>query len=218
MMFWKLTGWFFRSVPGILGTFAALATVLAASALGLGLLPALGLGVPVLAIAFLASISTKKGLKSLVDRKDGDMSLKAGKLIGEAAEAAKGMAALRLPDPAIAKMRDALVLESGKFLEDSRARLNGREKTGDPNLPLYDPEAIQAILDAREVLDALLHELDESSSERRFGSQDAHPVENPAERASVVLGEKTYIIRKGRDRIGGLPDFSTRLEIEEELK
>ncbi len=218
MTIWKLTGWFFRSIPGILGSFAAFATVIVASTLGVGLFPAVALGIPVLAIAFLASISTKRGLKALVERKDGDISQTARTLVDEAASMVKSIASLRLSFPELARVRDGFVLEAGKFLEDSRTRLNRKETAETENIPLYDPEAIQAILDTRTVLDALLHEMDETASERRFGTRDAHPVENPSERAFAVLEQKTDIIRRGRDRILGLPDLSTRLEIEEELK
>ncbi len=213
----KIAGWFFRSSLGIIGSAAAALAAVFVLASGIGVFPAAGLGLAILALAFFVSLSTKNGLRFLLNRKDGDESEAAGKLLAEAAEARKSMAALRLPDPALSKARDRLVLEAGKFLEDSERRLSDR-RVETQSLPLYDPEAIQAILDARPVLDAVLHELDETASERRFGAEDAHPVQNPVERAIAVLEDKTRDILRGRDRIRGLPDLSVQLEIEEELK
>ncbi len=211
----RFAGLFFRSVPGIAGLAAAFVAGAVSLAAGFGIAGALALSVSTLALFFAGSIGTRRGVTALVGRRDGDLSSNVARRLETARADRAAMAAMRLVNPELARARDRLVLEAGKFLEASAARLNDRKETV---LPLYDPAGLDTISTARALLDAAVRELDESSSERRFGGPDAHPVEDAIPRTVSLLDSGSDTLAGSRDRITGRMDASTMLAIGEEIR
>jgi hypothetical protein len=113
---------------------------------------------------------------------------------------------MRLADPAVAAARDLLVIEAGRLVEDC-----GRART-------YDPEAVQAVIDAPALVDAWLREADESSTERRFGMADANPFPEAAARTAEALRAKAALVSARRAQAIGELSGADRIAIEEELK
>jgi hypothetical protein len=113
---------------------------------------------------------------------------------------------LRLCEPELASARDLVVLEAGKLVEDCSRR------------GVYDPQAVQAVLDSVELVDAYLKEADESSTERRFSMPEAHPFPEAASRTTQALREKATLIAERRENATGEIPGSDRIAIEEELK
>jgi hypothetical protein len=80
------------------------------------------------------------------------------------------------------------------------------------------PEADARIADSLDLVDLYLRELDETSTERRFGAPDAAPFEDAGKRVAASIRENALFIRDERTKLdGGLPP-AERMAIKEELK
>ncbi len=115
------------------------------------------------------------------------------------------LSALRIVEPEVAAARDLLVLEAGRYLEAALATQS------------RDPEADAALEEAQALIDAWLHEADESATERRFGQADTHPFPDAAARVAAELRERATLVARARERVSGLPTFVDRVAAEEEL-
>jgi hypothetical protein len=195
-----------RSPLWIVSFFIALGLGSSSSLLGLSAILSIVLGLGSLAAILVVSFALGFGQRAAVAEIQRSDAEKARSRLAQAAEARKRLASLRLAEPEVAVARDLVVLEAGRLVEDC-----GR-------LGTYDPEAVQAVLDSVELVDAWLKEADENSTERRFSMSEAHPFPEAASRAAQALREKAALIAKGRaestDEIPG----ADRIAIEEELK
>jgi hypothetical protein len=175
----------------LLGLGAALAVLAAAAFLGLFFILALALG------------GAQRAAQSEAGREFG---AKAEARLAEVSDARRRLAALRLADSAVAGARDLVVLEAGRLVEDcSRAHI-------------YDPEAVQAVLDSLSLVDAWLKEADSSSVEKRFDLPDADPFPEAARRTADALRAKAAAVAAGRARATGEIPPSDTIAIDEELK
>jgi hypothetical protein len=115
------------------------------------------------------------------------------------------LAALRIPDPEVRKALDLVALQAGLFLAAcGKARLR-------------DPLAEDAIAESLELADLYLKELDDASTERRFGLPDNDPFENAAIRVGNALRDKAAILEKARLDIEGGLTGADRMSIKEQL-
>jgi hypothetical protein len=144
--------------------------------------------------------------RAAVAEMDREFEEKAAARLAEAAAARKRLAAMRIADPAVAQARDLLVLEAGRLVEDC-----GRAHT-------FDAEAVQAVVDGPNLVDAWLKEADESSIERRFSLPDANPFPEAARRTAQALTAKAALVSAGRAAAVGEVPGADRIAIEEELK
>jgi hypothetical protein len=195
-----------RSPLGIASLIAAVGV--ATAAMIMGALPSVALlaGLGLFAAIAVVSLALGFGQRAVLVEAGREDEAQAFLRLSEAAEARKRLAALRIADPELAAARDLLVLEAGRLVEDCR-----RAGT-------YDPEAVQAVVDAPQLVDAWLKEKDESSVERRFGLPDANPFPDAARRTAEALRAKAALVSARRAAaIGELPG-ADRIAIEEELK
>ena len=195
-----------RSPLGI-GVFVlAIAAGAGARLLGLHLAPSVLAGLGVFGLSLIAVLALGLLPRAAVAEIDREFREKADARLAEAGAARKRLATMRIADPAVAQARDLLVLEAGRLVEDC-----GRAHT-------YDPEAVQAVIDGPELVDAWLKEADESSTERRFGLPDANPFPEAARRTAEALAAKAAIVSAGRAAAVGQIRGADRIAIEEELK
>ena len=195
-----------RSPLGI-GVFVlAIAAGAGARLLGLHLAPSVLAGLGVFGLSLIAVLALGLLPRAAVAEIDREFREKADARLAEAGAARKRLATMRIAAPAVAQARDLLVLEAGRLVEDC-----GRAHT-------YDPEAVQAVIDGPELVDAWLKEADESSTERRFGLPDANPFPEAARRTAEALAAKAAIVSAGRAAAVGQIRGADRIAIEEELK
>jgi hypothetical protein len=195
-----------RSPLGI-GVFVlAIATGAGAYLMGLAPVPSVLAGLGFLGVSLFAAIALGLMPRAAVAEMDREFSERAAARLAEAAAARKRLAAMRIADPAVAQARDLLVLEAGRLVEDC-----GRVHT-------YDPEAVQAVIDGPDLVDAWLKEADESSVERRFGLPDANPFPEAARRTAEALTAKATLVSSRRAAAVGEIPGADRIAIEEELK
>jgi hypothetical protein len=195
-----------RSPIGIASFLAALAAGIAGSLIGLR--PLLAAALCALVFVALAALGLAFGVaqRAAVSESGRADRAAAGERLAEAAEARRRLAALRISDHSIAQARDLVVLETGRLVEDC-----GRAGT-------YDPQAVQAAIDALGLVDAWQKEADSSAVERRFDLPDADPFPDAAGRTAASLREKAALIASRRAEALGEAPPSDRLSIEEELK
>jgi hypothetical protein len=197
---------YFRSALGIGSCLLALAAGAAARLIGLSLPVAALLSAATLALLFAAALVSGFGQRAAVAENDREALARAGARLAEAAEARRHLAALRLPEPEVAKARDLVVLEAGRFVEDC-------QRAG-----TYDPEGVEAVLDSLALIDAWLKEADESSVEKRFDLADANPFPDAAKRTAEALRAKAALVSARRAAASGEIPGADRIAIEEELK
>src|SRR5512133_2679669 len=161
---------------GALGLFLAGGSVL------LGLVGGAALWLAFSAIA----VQTRLGARAVVSIRDTDQELKTREAIEAAAKARETLARLRLPDPEIAKILEYLTLSAGEYLE---AALKAKSRS---------PEAEARIADSLDIVNLYLKELDEASTERRYGLADADPFADAKDRVRSALTENAAAIRKER--------------------
>lgn len=150
-------------------------------------------------------VQTKIGAKAIVSIRDGEQELKARESVEAAAKAKETLARMRLPDPDVAKAVEYLALCAGEYVE---AALKAKS---------HSPEADARIADGLDIVNLYLKELDESSTERRYGLADADPFADAKDRVRAALAENAKLIREERLALeGGLPPESL-MRIKEEL-
>lgn len=209
---------FLGSALGIASLFASLFCG-AAVALSLPSVPAIRLGAGALsALACLGLLSalgvaTGLGPRAAVREEERRGLLRAKARLGEAREARERLASLRIGSAKVAEARDLVVLEAGRFIEEAErpAARDGRPRAA------YDPEAVAAIEEALGLVDAWQREADESASERRFHSADAHAFPESEARVAEALRRDASALVAGRDRLAGSPSAPDVVSIEEEL-
>jgi hypothetical protein len=214
---------FLKSALGLLLLFASLtcgvwlALALSSSPLprlGIGLLSGLGCFGLLFALCLVSGLGPKTVARE-AERLDG---LKAKARLGDARDARERLAALRVASEKVSEARDLVALEAGRFIEEAeRSALAGERGGGHPR-EAYDPRAIEALEEALSLVDAWQREADESSSERRFGSADAHVFPEAESRVVEALKRKASDLVSFRDRLAETPSAPDVLSIEEELR
>ena len=195
-----------RSPLGI-GLFVlAIATGAGARLIGFNLVPSVLAGLGLLGLSLVAVLALGLMQRAAVAEIDREFGERAAARLAEAAAARKRLATMRIADPAVAQARDLLVLAAGRLVEDC-----GRAHT-------YDAEAVQAVIDGPDLVDAWLKEADESSIERRFGLPDANPFPEAARRTAEALAAKAALVSAHRASAVGEISGADRIAIEEELK
>ena len=193
----------------------SLALVLSSSPLprlGIGLLS----GLACFGLLFALGIVTGLGSKAAAREAERLVGLKARARLEDARDARERLAALRIASAKVAEARDLVALEAGRFIEEAeRSALTGA-LDGHPR-EAYDPESIEALEEALSLVDAWQREADESSSERRFGSADAHSFPESESRVVEALKRKACALVAGRDRLTKSPSPPDLVSIEEEL-
>jgi hypothetical protein len=195
-----------RSPLGIGSLLVALGAGASARLTGLSLSASVLLGLGALALSFAAALVFGFGQRAAVAEADREALSKARSRLAEAAEARRRLSTLRLSDPEVARSRDLVVLEAGRFVEDCR-----RAGT-------YDPEGVEAVLDSLALIDAWLKEADESSVEKRFDLADANPFPEAAKKTAEALRGKAALVSARRAAATGEIPGGDRIAIDEELK
>lgn len=190
---------------------ASAGTALLLGAIGLFLLGGsalLGLlGGAALWLAFSAvAVQTRIGAASVVAVRDADEGRRTLEAVEAAVRARETMARLRLPDPEVAAKLEYLVQASGEYLESAR-------RAGS-----HSPQADARIADSLDIVNLYLKELDEASTERRYGLPDADPFADAKARVLAALLDNATLIRNERIALeGGLPPEAL-MRVKEELK
>jgi hypothetical protein len=209
---------FLGSALGMASLFVSL-FVGAAVALSLPPGPATRLGLGVLSglacLGLLSALAAATGLgpRAAVREEERRDLLRAKARLGEARDARERLAALRIASEMVAEARDLVVLEAGRFIEEAE---RPAPRGGHPRAA-YDPESIAAIEEALSLVDAWQREADESASERRFHSADAHAFPESEARVAEALRREASALVSGRDRLAGSPSAPDVVSIEEEL-
>lgn len=123
----------------------------------------------------------------------------------EAAALVKRLEVLRLAEGPVRRAWQGLVLAAQAYLG---AAAQARS---------YSPTAHEALEAARDLIALWQKEADATAVERRFGLDDADPLESPEDRVAKALNRRTAILREQTLALGGGVPGSTRLHIEEEL-
>jgi hypothetical protein len=202
-----------RSALGMGTLFASIVVGLSAYAAGFGLVASMasfiGAGAVLTVLGFLSGF----GPRAAAAEEERQAGLKAARRLSAAGTSLERLASLRLEAPGPAQARDLVVLEGQRYLE-ACAAVKGRASMG----PAYDPGALESIDEALGIVDAWLKEADETSLEKRFGAEDAHPFADAENRVVAALKDKAASLARGRDLVSGEIAAPDRIAIEEELR
>ncbi len=153
-----------------------------------------------------ALVQTGAGAKAILARTGAEEKARTLAFIEETEGFLSRLKVLRLPDPEASKALAFLVQSAGEYVASCRS-------TGSRS-----PEADARIADAIDVVDLYLKELDDASTEKRFGQADANPFENAKSRVLAVLAENARFVRDERVKLDGGLTPAERMAIKEELK
>jgi len=211
---------FLGSALGIASLFVSLFGG-AAAAFCLSGAPAIRLGIGALSglacfgLLFVLDAATGLGPRAAAREGERRDLLRAKARLGDARDARERLAALRIASEQVAEARDLVVLEAGRFIEEA-GRSASPGAGGHPRAA-YDPASIEAIEEALSLVDAWQREADESASERRFRSADAHVFPESEARVVEALKREASALVEGRDRLAESLCAPDVVSIEEEL-
>jgi hypothetical protein len=170
-----------------------------------------------LALLALLALLTGLGPKAAAREAERLASARIAAILEAAEESRSRLAGLRLPGGELASARDLCVLEAGRFIEACVAR-----EQESPGASGDAAAAASAVSEALGLVNAWLGELDETSIEKRFGAEDAHPLSpasgDASSRVVAALKEKARALVRGRDLALGTPPAADSIAIEEELR
>jgi hypothetical protein len=147
-----------------------------------------------------------RGAREVVEESEQDRMKKVREKIDYYARMREQIAVLRVGDEAMRKSLEYFLLESGAYIEKCR------------QAGLYSPRANKRIEDALEICQAFLGELDESSTEKRYGVRDGESFEEFAKRSvDAVMAAGSDIKEWTTEDLIGL-SAQDRLSIIEELE
>ncbi len=138
------------------------------------------------AVATLLLFFSRRGAEQIVGETEQARRKKIREKIGACAQLRDRVSYLRIGDPEMQKAVEYFLLVSGSYLEKCR------------ELDLYSPQANKRMEDVLEICQGYLGELDESSSEKRYGVQDGESMEEFGRRSVDAIKEAAADIR---DRI-----------------
>lgn len=170
----------------------------------LGFLAAFASGFGMFAFVFiLASVSGLGSRLAVKEQEDGRW-VETKKALLKTKDARKKLASLRFPDPDVQELLQLAAMKGLSYLsacESAKTR---------------EPRACNALSECLEISDMYLHELDGSSTEKRFNIADQDPFLDAKHRTLNALKERIRIIDEAITLLrGGLP--SMRMEIKETL-
>ena len=148
---------------------------------------------------------SRRGAKSVVKEQDYLHFLKVSEKIQEASDVRDRISFLRISDTEVAQAVQYFLLVSGQYLDTCR-----RERT-------YDPVAHEAMNGVLTVLQALLNEYDEASTEKRFNLPDENPFPDAKARCISAIRDASAVIKERRISIGGGMTGDDVLSSREEL-
>jgi hypothetical protein len=153
-----------------------------------------------------ALLQTGAGAKAIVAQAESEERARTLAFIGETEAFLKRLEVIRLPGGEAATALAFLVQSAGEYLGACRKTLS------------RSPEADARIADSLDLVDLYLRELDDTSTERRFGAPDAEAFEDSGKRVIASIRDNALFIRGERTKLdGGLPP-AERMAIMEELK
>jgi hypothetical protein len=185
---------------------AAALIIIAGLTLGPWALGGALIAVAAYAVVTLLLFFSRRGAETIVG--EGEQARK--KKIAEKIAAYTGLrdrvSFLRVGDPDMLKAVEYFLLVSGSYLEKCR------------ELGLYSPQANKRMDDVLEICQAYLGELDEDSSDRRYGVQDGESIEEFKRRTLEGITEASADIKKCQtEELEGV-SRQDRLAIIEELE
>jgi hypothetical protein len=144
-------------------------------------------GVVVVAAAYavttLLLFFSRRGAEQIVGETDQARRKKTREKIDSYARLRDRVSYLRIGDPEMRKAVEYFLLVSGTYIEKCR------------ELDLYSPQANKRMEDVLEICQAYLGELDESSSERRYGVKDGESMEEFGRRSVSDIKEAAADIK-----------------------
>lgn len=198
--------WYARSPLGIGSLFAGLFTALGTAGAGLPMLFAAISGVAIVALTGGAALLSGWGPRQALAARDAGIARARREKLGTAEKARQNLARLRIADVAAAEAVQLVVLAAGEYLDACR------KESSD------DPVADAALDDAVDIVDIFLKELDEASTEKRFGLKDSDPFADARNRVVAALREKAALLRERRIQIDGGLSASGRMSVREEIE
>jgi hypothetical protein len=185
---------------------AAVLIVIAGLALGPWALAGVLVAVAAYGVVTLLLFFSRRGAEQIVGESEQARLRKVREKIDTYARLRERISVLRIGDTDMAKAVEYFLLVSGAYVEACR----GRE--------LYSPQANKRMEDVQEICQVFLGEMDESSTDRRYGVKDGESFEEMRRRSLEAVMEAAADI-KGRitEDIEGL-SREDRLAIIEELE
>jgi len=153
-----------------------------------------------------ALVQTGAGAKAILAQTGAEEKARTLAFIEEAEGFLSRLKVLRLPDPEAGKALAFLIQSAGEYVASCRA--SGSRS----------PAADARIAAAIDVVALYLKELDDASTEKRFGQADANPFEGAKSRVLEALAESARFIRDERVKLDGGLTPADRMAIKEELK
>jgi hypothetical protein len=170
-----------------------------------GLLPAV-LILAAYAVSTLLLFFSRKGAQQVVVESGQDRLKIVREKIGGYSHIRERIAVLRIGDEDMRKAVELFLLQSGAYIEKCR------------ELDLYSPRANKRIEDVRDICQAFLGEMDESSTERRYGLQNGESFEDfRARSVDGIMHAASDIKTWAMDDLPGVSG-EDRLAIIEELE
>ncbi len=165
---------------------AALLIVISGLFLGPWAVGGVLLAIAAYAVATLLLFFSRRGAEQIVGETEQARRKKIREKIDAFARLRDRVSYLRIGDPEMQKAVEYFLLVSGSYIEKCR------------ELDLYSAQANKRMEDVLEICQAYLGELDESSSERRYGVKDGESMEDFGRRSVEDIKEAATDIR---DRI-----------------
>jgi hypothetical protein len=160
----------------------------------------------VYAAATAALFFSRRGAREVVAKRDEDTRAANLAKVEEAAKARERLAVMRLGDEEVRRGVELVLLVSGQYIEKAR------------EVGMYSPRANDAIRRALEICQAFVGELDEQSTEHRYGTADGDEAANVRGRSIEALkGCAAEIRARSLDDLGGA-DGTEQLAVIEEME
>ncbi len=156
------------------------------------------------AVATLLLFFSRKGAEQIVGETEQARKKKVQEKIRTYADLRERISYLRFADPQVQKAVEYFLLVSGSYIDTCR------------ELELYSPQANKRMEDVLDICQAYLGELDESSSEKRYGVQDGESMEDFHRRSVEAIKDAAADIKqRTTDDLQGVSREDTLAIIEE---
>jgi hypothetical protein len=146
------------------------------------------LAAPLIVVLYAAStfvfFYSKRGARQIVEEGERDRLAMVRRKIDGTASLRERLSVLRVADPVMTKTLEYFLLASGTYIEKCR------------ETDLYSPRANAKIEDVQGILQAFLGEMDESSTEKRYGARDGESFEEFSARCVEAVREAASDLTK----------------------
>lgn len=201
----QFMGNYLSSVVGIASVAAAFAAGFVAYR-SFGILAAAIVCLVAFALILALTLVTGLGSRAAVAERDRRTWMENAAHLEESGSAAARIASMRIPDSFVKTAAELVALRSRIYIEACK---NARSR---------DPRADEAITESLHILDLYLKELDDASTERRFGLPDDDPFVNARKRVTVALGDKAALLEKAAMDVSNGIDRGDDMDIKETLR